>query len=78
MILYQLIAEEFKINQGFSTQILDISKNGQQMEEICISLNKKYLDNSENAIHSVEFKINEIDTTKVKDSLTQLEIKKLW
>ena len=78
MLLFQLIAEEYKIDKGFQTHILDISKNEQQMNEICVVLNKKYQNDEVNAIKSVEFKINEIDTTKVKDSLTKEEIKKLW
>ena len=74
MILYQLIVEQTNVGSGTTTHILDISKNKQQMEEICVSFNKKY----QGVSYSVEFSINEIDTTKVKDSLTREEIIKLW
>jgi len=74
MVLYQLIAEQTNIGAGMTTHILDISKNGQQMEEICDSFNSKY----QGISYKVNFYINEIDTTKVKDSLTKEEIKKLW
>jgi hypothetical protein len=74
MLLFQLIGEQTNIGEGTTSHILDISKNKQQMEEICKSFNSKY----QGISYKVNFYINEIDTTKVKDSLTKEEIKKLW
>jgi len=74
MLLFQLIGEQTNIGEGTTSHILDISKNKQQMDEICESFNSKY----QGVSYKVNFYINEIDTTKVKNSLTKEEIKKLW
>jgi len=76
MKIYQLIVTEFDIGCGRNTQILATIKNKNQLEKIALTLNKKYKKPGD--IETINFKVEEIDTTKVIDTLTRNEIKKIW
>lgn len=64
------------VNGGVYSNPLITIKNGQQLEEVAESLNKKYI--KDEVGNKINFTILEIDTTKIKDSLSKLDMKNIY
>jgi hypothetical protein len=77
MKYYNLVNSFYDLSAGTGTEILESCKNKEQLETIASKLNKNRGFKSKETGEGNTFYVEEVDTSKIKNSLTKSEIERL-